>query len=211
LRGDKEAVTVLVTEAARRSVPPLDADEVSKLLQSAFSQEQHLSDDIPMLSDLGNARRLESLLMGNVIFVHNIGWYAYQRNVWQLVPQEHIINLAWQLPAHILDDLPKARDEAERQALVQWGIRSASYARILASVELLRGMPSIWHAPGDLDLDATALQAQNGVVNLRDKSLITYDTRVELITHQVNSDYNTSASAPQWEQFLADILPDTEV
>src|SRR5215211_653604 len=106
----------------------------------------------------------------------------------------------------IYAEAAEAEDSQERKAIADHAKRSESAKRIHDALRLARSEPGIPIVPRQLDADPWALNVLNGTVDLRTGDLRPHD-REELITKLAPVEYDPDAKAPNFEAFLARILP----
>src|SRR5215208_7353338 len=106
----------------------------------------------------------------------------------------------------IYAEASEAEDSQERKAIADHAKRSESAKRINDALRLARSEPGIPIVPRQLDADPWALNVLNGTVDLRTGDLRPHD-REELITKLAPVEYDPDAKAPNFEAFLARILP----
>src|SRR5215211_544264 len=106
----------------------------------------------------------------------------------------------------IYAEAAEAEDSQERKAIADHAKRSESAKRIHDALRLARSEPGIPIVPCQLDADPWALNVLNGTVDLRTGDLRPHD-REELITKLAPVEYDPDAKAPNFEAFLARILP----
>ena len=106
----------------------------------------------------------------------------------------------------IYAEAAEAEDSQERKAIADHAKRSESAKRINDGLRLARSEPGIPILPRQLDADPWALNVLNGTIDLQAGKLRPHD-REELITKLAPVEYDLDAKAPNFEAFLARILP----
>src|SRR5215213_4388400 len=106
----------------------------------------------------------------------------------------------------IYAEASEAEDSQERKAIADHAKRSESAKRINDALRLARSEPGIPILPHELDADPWLLNVLNGTVDLRTRELRPHDRR-DLITKLAPVEYDPDAKAPNFEAFLARILP----
>lgn len=98
----------------------------------------------------------------------------------------------------------------ENKALLQHAMRSATRSRIEAMLFTARSEPGMEIKAKDLDGDGRLFNCNNGTIDLRTGELRPHDP-ADRISKITAVDYDTDASAPTWDAFLARILPDADL
>lgn len=100
------------------------------------------------------------------------------------------------------------RDAAE--ALSHDLEKSSTASGVSGVLQLTAALPGISVPVEELDADPYALNLANGTLDLRTLTLRPHDPS-DHITKITRADYRPDASAPAWEKFLEQVLPDAEV
>lgn len=93
------------------------------------------------------------------------------------------------------------KDDGRRIQIAKWASTSESEPRLKAMISLARPDPSITVSQDRLDCDPFLLCVRNGVVDLRTGKLIPASPD-QLITQQAPLEFDRSARAPHWVEFL---------
>ncbi len=78
---------------------------------------------------------------------------------------------------------------------------------MIGLAESERGIPV---APAEMDADQHLLNCRNGILNLRTGELEAHD-RKRLCTKLAPVDFSPTATAPKWDKFLLQVLPDADL
>jgi putative DNA primase/helicase len=101
------------------------------------------------------------------------------------------------------------RLRSRAQALGKWARKAQSAAGIASAVELAQTLMPV--TPTDLDADPWLFNCANGTLELRDGSpALREHRRTDRLTHLCPVAYDPAATAPRFEQFIAEILPDSD-
>jgi len=169
------------------------------------------------LTDLGNAEVLAALIGRRFRYDHERQqWFAFIAHRWVPVVDSQLIQPAVSCVRlrrkAAVDAFESDPDTAK--ALMKWAQRSEAAPRLKAMIEVASGLDALNAAylvqPGDTrlwDHDPYLLGVPNGVVDLRTGEL--RDGQPEdRITVQTKIPYDPTATAPRWERFMVEVLPD---
>jgi len=162
-------------------------------------------------TDLGNAERLAAVAEGDLKYVPGIGWYFYDSGVWlsdnhaaQEVYKNKLIGSLYEEVAAAAAVQKKTGIEAV-SALSKWAMRSEGLGKAEGALGMAKSSPAFYTLPGKLDSDQMLLNVKNGTVDLRTGKLRAHD-RKDLITKLAPVDFDPSAKAPIFENFLLQIM-----
>lgn len=178
-------------------------------------------------TELGNAKRFVKVVGDDYKWVPEVkGWYKWNRTLWcedkvdsVMLEIENVLD--WiQLEVNsiredyeIINAHPNARvkdsvefdkrkaTQMEFDAAWNWHQRSQSARAIREMVNLSKSQKGMTSLITGFDSKGHYIGCKNGVVDLRDGSLIVNDKRY-LITKSVNVEYNQNASCELWEEQL---------
>jgi putative DNA primase/helicase len=160
------------------------------------------------LTDYGNAQRLATLHSSDIHFVYQLNkWLAWEGKRWRLDYIGEVERLAKKTVRNILREAAEATKQDEREALVDWALKSENASRIQAMIALARSEPKVAILPDSLDNDARLLNCENGTLDLRTGNLRKHQ-RSDLITKLCPVEYHPTAEAPRFHEFLRDIFED---
>jgi putative DNA primase/helicase len=172
------------------------------------------------LTDLGGARYLrdyiESIGSG-VRYVAEVGFYLLEDGVWRMDDRQAVRTHA-QSVADLVKDLAAdatelamadgaTKDDKARAGRLRGYAKHAQTSRGLDA--MLRELQAVGGVPAsvdDFDRHPDLLAVRNGVVNLRTGELRPHDPAL-LLTRRVDVDFDPTATAPRWEQFLVEVFP----
>lgn len=184
-------------------VPPLDVDEIERIVGSAMRYEP--GSEHPE-TELGNARRLVDAMDGNARYEPaSRGWFVWDGCHWARDDEGEIPRRA----KHVVDGLltvAKLSDDHETlKRRVAFAHRSQSAARIAGMIELAKSEPGIPIKFDAFDRQRHLLNVANGMINLRTGELLPHD-REAFATHVIDINYEPAAPCPAFERFVADVL-----
>jgi len=196
-----EEAKVLVLEAARRCDPPLPEKEALQIVKSAWNYRESYH-----LTDLGNAERLVSLHGQELRYCHPWSrWLVWDGRRWKIDDTAEVKRRAKEVIRLMYAEASNIEDKTDRQALVNFAMKSEQNARITAMVELAASEEGIPVLPQDLDTDPWLLNVANGTLDLK-KGQLRPHNRYDLITKITDVVYDETAKAPRWEKFLNEIM-----
>ncbi|QAX94731.1 DNA primase [Streptomyces phage Lilbooboo] len=145
-------------------------------------------------SDAMNAHALVAWTNGRIKYAPGLGYFVWDGVTWvksaTRVRQEiHAMGAALVLAGC----LPESR-----------GFTMTT--RIDALMTELRSVPSVYVDAEEFDAKPHLLSFANGVVDLRTGTLRAHD-KADMLTVSLPLDYDPTAKAPRWEQFLTEIFP----
>jgi putative DNA primase/helicase len=184
---------------------------------------QVLSSD--MMTDLGNAELLATVMNGNWRFVHELNtWFTLEDGQWnrddsrkriqlvKLVAAEYkaqLEGLKEEYKALAADaqsgtaDLTPYLEESEKaiKLLMSWIKSCNNTSRINAMFDLVRSEKDIAISLRDFDSKGQYLRVGNGVIDLRDGSFIEASPDF-LMLKSCTVDYEPEADCPQWRDMI---------
>lgn len=182
-------------------------------------------------TDLGNGERLAAWGRDWLRHVHGVGWHIWDGKRWRRDPSESYVNqLAkfavrgiYKEQAYLSEQAASATDESEREKWSRAADRAGQHARrsehasrIAAMIKMARSEASIAVLSEDgrdaterLDAATKLLNVRNGTLDL-DTFTVGNHNPADLITKVANAEYDPSAKAPCWDDFLEMVLPDGE-
>lgn len=212
--GERPASMVKPTEFFYEKMAPWD-DEVEASFSGAdkptveqvvagVSAKLHRYD----FTEIGMADRLVDSYSGKIRFVTGRKqWLHYRDGAWVVDEMTSVFNLTSNLTTTLMNDADRSEDsEALLKALKP--LRTASKIRGIEHSFSQR--PGILTSADALDGVKHMVTVGNGVLNLTDGSFGPHSHKL-LATKKISADFDPAATAPQWEKFLEDVLPDAEV
>ena len=162
-------------------------------------------------SHLRLAYRFAEAHEGDFIFVPGIsskgkneGWMRWTGDHWDLAEGGEVHTALWAL-------MESAWAEAMNDPALQADIRSAQSASGTDGVlRQAARLPEFNRSASLLDNDRLLLNLPNGTYDLRSFTLKEHDPR-DLITKVARAEYHPNASAPRWERFINEVIPDPDI
>jgi putative DNA primase/helicase len=190
-------------------------------LASSYERVTFAGQDGIRYTDAGNAQRLIAKRGEHIRFVPKWGqWMCYRSGRWQLDHAETMVSyLAKELGRDILSwknihAINKISDGTDRKdamtALIGWGRRSENRTGIEGTIAAAATEPGIAIDHEAIEAQPWLLNVKNGTVNLATGELLPHSP-MDLLMYQASVNYDPTATAPEWDTFLARVLPDDEV
>ena len=196
-------LAALQAENIARCVPPLDADEVERIVQSAMRYEpgaDHAE------TELGNARRLVDAMDGNARYEPaSRDWFCWDERHWARDDEGQIVRKAKRVVDGLLSAAKLVNDPDTSKRRMAFAFKSQSAARISGMIELAKTEPGVPMKFDVFDRQPHLLNVANGMVDLRTGELLPHD-RNAFATHVIDVAYDPVAACPVFERFVADVL-----
>jgi putative DNA primase/helicase len=160
-------------------------------------------------TDDGNSERLVANHGDAIRYVTSWGqWLVWDGTRWVPDPGGvRVTELAKDVPRQLWKRMPDVSGD-ERKALRRWATATESARAIDAMVRLARGTSTVGH--DELDADPWLLNVANGVMDLRTGDLLEHHPD-RLMTKMAGTRFDPAATAPTWDAFLRQIMPDDEL
>ena len=199
-----EAILAAVhAENTARCVPPLDADEVDRIVQSAMRYDPG-SDHAD--TELGNARRLVDALGGDARYEPaSRDWFCWDGRHWARDDEGEITRQAKRVVDGLLAAAKLVNDPDTSKRRMAFAFKSQTAARISGMTELAKTEPGVPIKFDAFDRQPHLLNVANGLVNLQTGELLPHD-RNAFATHLIDIEYDPAATCPVFESFIADVL-----
>ncbi|MFM0063027.1 phage/plasmid primase, P4 family [Paraburkholderia aspalathi] len=161
--------------------------------------------------DISNGRRFAAAYRGLLLFCGALKkWLKWDGFRWAWCHVGEPVQLAKRIAEQLVREaMVEARlspsDEAKQKFRQAVTVHNTE-RRIHSMVSMAAPEPGMQIAhPGELDANPMLLGVRNGVVDLRNGTLLAADPKM-LITKQVAASFDRHAECPQWEMFLTSIF-----
>ena len=153
-------------------------------------------------SDLGNAGRFLKLHRDKVRYCAiQKCFYLFDGTRWSRDESCAVENLAKQIAAEVLTEIPLTKDQEIVQAFRDWSLASESRPKIDDALKLARSDRSIAVTPKEFDRDPWAFNVRNGTIDLRTGLLRPHERR-DLISKMAGVAFDPDAKCPKFEAFI---------
>ncbi len=192
----------LQAENLARCVPPLDADEVSGIVQSIMRYANDPSASaLPTLTDTGNAERFQRLFGNDVRYAVELGWFLWNGMRWVHDAGKKIMEMAKITGKSIFLEATQAPEPA---AVKKHANKSLQAPRLEAMIKLAETIEGIQMPAASLDDSPMLLGVANGVIELKTGKLRAAD-RDDLLTRHSPVEFDPKAKSPVFDKFIDDI------
>lgn len=162
------------------------------------------------LTDLGNAERLIERHGKDLRYCWDLGrWLVWDGARFRLDTTGEVERRAKETARALYQEAAVLPGRQAREAAMDWARASESRYRIEAALHLARSERVVAVTASEFDQNPWLLNVQNGTVDLRTGELRPH-RRDDMLTRLAPVEYDPTATAPRWEQFLREIFPDDE-
>lgn len=211
-RGASEdaILAALREENATRVDPPLPDGQLRKIARSIAKKTP--AEVVENLTDLGNARRFVAQHSHNAKNVGGKrGWVIWEGSRWARDETGEADRMAKAVVRSLWAEAAGADDDEKRDAILKFAARSESATAVRSMLELASTEPEIASTIEAFDTDPWLFNVENGTINLRTGKFYRH-RRDDLLMKMSPVEYDPSARAYRWEQFLMEIMDgDTEL
>jgi putative DNA primase/helicase len=157
-------------------------------------------------SDFGNAQRLWKRVGDRFRWVHDANvFYSYVDGRWDPEHKNAVI-AEWNYETAQMYDEGVAADSVKD---VKWATSSANAGRTNAAVGMMKSISGVSVGVDDFDQLDHLVNLVNGELNLTSGELGPHDP-THLMSRRLNAKFDPNATAPHWDSFLAQVLPDEQ-
>lgn len=201
-----------------KCVPPLDKDEISKIVASALkatdtSDREIVNSVTRSLTDVGNAERFRTAVSGRIRWNPQTKKYlVYNATHW--APDDAIVHEAAKtvlrgVPDEVADslgslDLPEEVQDRLTLKAKKHALDSQSAHRFTAMLKLARTEPGMQLQTWQMDADHYVLNVENGTIQL-ETGVLRPHVAGDFFSYCIPIKYDKNARAPRWETFLREI------
>lgn len=150
------------------------------------------------------AYRLASAYSDRLMHVHGLGWFSYDGTRW-------CEDIQGEAKRAVYDVLRRALSESLDDKHLREDVRKCeSAAGVSGVLDLAAALEEFAFTVADLDSNPYLLNVANGTLNLRTMELRGH-APADRITKVTRAAYTPGGVSPDWERFLAQVLPDETV
>ena len=190
----------LAEENEDACAPPLDDDEVARIVESAIKYAEAFGD-----GDLGNARRFTMEHGRDVRFVEKLGGFlVWDGARWKIDEDGEIDRLAKSTVTRLKIDAMDEDDPAKKKTMLCHAAASSKLPRIRAMLELAKSERPIAAKPEDFDTQAWLLCVKNGTLDLKTGQLRPH-RREDMLTKMAPIAFDPDAKCPNFERFMLSV------
>lgn len=191
--------------------PPLDDDEVVRIVESASSYKdpQQPNDTLDTaLTEYGDAVRMARTNEGLLIYIHETKKFycREKREHWRHEPGKEMV-LAKNEIRQLQEEVPKIDDLRTQDAVSKHAIKGQSSRALHACVGLVTTEPETSRSITQFDTDPWSLAVPNGVVSLRDRIEFRPVEADDHFLKVAATKYDAEAECPTWLSFLELVQP----
>lgn len=157
-------------------------------------------------TDLGNAMRLVAIHGADMHWIPELKkWVVWNGTRWQIDQTGEADRRAENTARSILQEAYAETDTTRAKRLSQWAFASQSHGKLTVMLERAKSQPGVTMALSSFDRDPYALNFYNGTLDLR-TGILRPANPLDLITKQVELNYDSGAECPQFLKFLNEIM-----
>lgn len=211
---EKEIYGRLLEVNERRCRPPMAESDIRRL--AAQGAKKPKGDQSPeekaafarQLSDVGNSQYFVARFGNEIRYTaEGKSWWVWTGRQWQRDYTNQVERFAKEFVNVLLRDAIAEGDPNKKAALTKHAMHSQHSQRIAAIMHLARSEEAVAIRPDVFDRDPWLINCRNGVVDLRTGEHREHD-RADLMTNMVNASFDPRAKCPNFDAFLAKVVPD---
>ncbi len=184
--------------------PDRDLDPVLAADGRLDSERQDARSDDVHRGQVRMAYRLADTYADRLMFVHGLGWFAYDGTRWHEDTQG-------EAKRAVIDVLRRALSQSFDDKRLRDDVRKCeSAAGVTGVLDLASALEAFAFTVAHLDADPYLLNVANGTLNLRTMELRPHSP-ADRITKVTRAAYDPAGTSRDWDVFLAQVLPDESV
>lgn len=157
-------------------------------------------------ADAGNAKLFAAQHRDKLKYCKSRGgWFIWSGKHWCADPDDQIMAYAIKTADSLLSEIDLAKDLDAKEAASRRYVSAHRIASLHAMIDIARHKLAV--NANIFDRDPFALNCSNWTIDLRTGRLKKHNP-ADLITKLLALEYDPKATAPRWEKFLAEVLPD---
>ena len=202
----------------KRNRPPLPEEEVIRTVESIYKrdiknkegkeetikQEKEIPADGFRSTDFWNSENFVKEYKGKLLHCENWGcWLIYKDGRWVRDNSNETQGLAKKIILRYYHQASTIENDKERKELVKHALKSETQRAVNAMIELSKSDLAV--TPDAFDKDPYIINLKNGTLNLETMEFWKHRPE-DLLTRQMNIEYNPMAICPRWISFLNKIF-----
>jgi putative DNA primase/helicase len=202
----------------KRNRPPLPEEEVIRTVESIYKrdiknkegkeetikQEKEIPVDGFRSTDFWNSENFVKEYKGKLLHCENWGcWLIYKDGRWVRDNSNETQGLAKKIILRYYHQASTIENDKERKELVKHALKSETQRAVNAMIELSKSDLAV--TPDAFDKDPYIINLKNGTLNLETMEFREHRPE-DLLTRQMNVEYNPMAICPRWISFLNKIF-----
>jgi putative DNA primase/helicase len=155
-------------------------------------------------SDVDNGERLWSRAKEKFRYVHEGGtFYTFNKQRWEPDFRGALVR-EWTAETREMEADARASDDVKA---LKWAVTSRNASRVNAAMNMMKSMDGATISVSEMDYRKDLLNLGNGELSLETGELQPHDPS-HLMTRMFNANFDPNATAPHWDSFLRQVVPD---
>lgn len=199
-----EATRILARFNAQCCIPPLPDDEVRQIIRGAWKYTIGFPN-----TDTGNAERFVTARGGDYRYLVGAGWATFESHRWNIDLGEHRARVAMISVARDMQVEAAPLPEEQRSKLIKHGLATEAKSRLDAALDIAKSHPVVLDKLENYDANPHLIGFPNGVYDL-EADRLRDGLPQDRLTLQMGTRFDSSATAPRWEQFQREVHGDNQ-
>lgn len=194
-------------------VPTATSWETSSLIPEAAATRPALRQTFSY-TESGMADRMQARHGDDWRYIatrQKFGWLRWNGKVWETDKRGAITNLIDQLAQEAYMQADEIAEDEKAADKLRAAIKPMlSNSKQLGATAQFARRPQVAADASELDANKLKVTCDNGVLDLTSMTFGPHDRQL-LATKRLGVSFNAEATAPKWEKFLSDVLPDPQM
>lgn len=161
-------------------------------------------------TDLGNAERMVILNGADIHWSNELkNWLVWNGTRWVEDTTGEVKRRAQMVAKSILIEAYNEQEKSESKKLTQWAHSSQNKSKLDAMIDITKSQPGITIPLTHFDTNPYKLNFLNGTLDLETGKLHSHNP-LELMSKQIQLNYDSKAKCPLWMEFLNEIMDNDE-
>lgn len=175
-------------------------------LTGTVSTEEPTTEPWFPLDDTGNGMRLQ-FRAKNFRYVYETKQIQYFKDGQWVEDRTSALDREW---IQITFDLEKQAKADGNEAVLKWARKCRDLSRVNAAVAMFKKLQDVTISATDMDCQPELVNLANGEYNTETQKLQPHVPE-HYMTRKVNAKFDPEATAPNWDKFIQQVLPDEEI